>query len=243
MLSEDLFERNIMIYVTSDLHGYPFEKFMELLKTANFTDNDFCFILGDVIDRGDDGIKYLEWLMVQPNVELLLGNHEAMMMSNLFLFNEVTEEEIEKLDGEQMELLSNWIENGGSPTLKALTECKPELIEDIIKYLKDIPVYDMVSVGGEDFFLSHSGLANFEKGKSIEQYEIDDFIWNRPLITDVYFDDMISVFGHTPTGLFGKEYSGKVLRTKNWIDVDTGVSSGYLPVLLRLDDLKEFYLN
>ena len=87
MLSEDLFERNIMIYVTSDLHGYPFEKFMELLKTANFTDNDFCFILGDVIDRGDDGIKYLEWLMVQPNVELLLGNHEAMMMSNLFLFN------------------------------------------------------------------------------------------------------------------------------------------------------------
>ena len=61
-----------------------------------------------------------------------------------------------------MELLSNWIENGGSPTLKALTECKPELIEDIIEYLKDIPVYDMVSVGGQDFFLSHSGLANFE---------------------------------------------------------------------------------
>ena len=142
-----------MIYVTSDLHGYPFEKFMELLKTANFSDDDYCLILGDVIDRGNDGIKYLEWLMVQPNVELLLGNHEAMMMSNLFLFNEVIEEEIEKLDGEQMELLSNWIENGGSPTIKALTECKPELIGDIIEYLKDIPVYDMVSVGGQDFFL------------------------------------------------------------------------------------------
>jgi len=232
-----------MIYVTSDLHGYPFEKFMELLRKANFNDDDFCFILGDVIDRGDDGIKYLEWLMVQPNVELMLGNHEAMMLSNIFLFKEVTEEEIEKLDDNQMELLSNWIENGGSPTINALKKCSPELIEDIIEYLKNIPVYETLSINGIDYFLSHSGLANYSKDKKIEEYEIEDFIWNRPLITDVYFDDMISVFGHTPTGLFGREYIGKVLKTENWIDVDTGASSGYPPMLLRLDDMKEFYLD
>ena len=57
-----------MFYVISDLHGYPFEKFQELLKKAEFTDADYLFVLGDVIDRGMDGIKYLKWL---PNIHLL----------------------------------------------------------------------------------------------------------------------------------------------------------------------------
>ena len=36
---------------------------------------------------------------------------------------------------------------------------------------------------------------------------------------------------------------GKILHTKTWIDVDVGVPYGNPPALLRLDDLKEFYLN
>ena len=41
-----------MIYVISDLHGYPFDKFMALLKKAGFSENDFLYVLGDVVDRG-----------------------------------------------------------------------------------------------------------------------------------------------------------------------------------------------
>ena len=41
-----------MIYVTSDLHGYPLEKFKELLGSAGFSDNDYLFVLGAVIARG-----------------------------------------------------------------------------------------------------------------------------------------------------------------------------------------------
>lgn len=29
-----------MTYVTSDLHGYPFEKFQALLNSVGFSDND-----------------------------------------------------------------------------------------------------------------------------------------------------------------------------------------------------------
>lgn len=98
-----------------------------------------------------------------------------------------------------MELLSNWIENGGSPTLKALTECKPELIEDIIEYLKDIPVYDMVSVGGQDFFLSHSGLANFENIGDVSIFEKKDIciyelaVWEPKIPVDMKRWDNIRV--------------------------------------------------
>ncbi len=45
-----------MIYVTSDLHGYPLNKFLAFLKKAGFTEDDFLFVLGDVIDRGKYGV-------------------------------------------------------------------------------------------------------------------------------------------------------------------------------------------
>ena len=44
-----------MIYVTSDLHG-SFKEFKELLKLINFNDDNYMYILGDVIDRGDEPI-------------------------------------------------------------------------------------------------------------------------------------------------------------------------------------------
>lgn len=71
-----------MTYVISDLHGYPLEKFKKLLEKAKFSDDDFLYILGDVIDRnGDGGVEMLCWLFEQPNVQLILGNHEAMLLS------------------------------------------------------------------------------------------------------------------------------------------------------------------
>ena len=44
-----------MIYVTSDLHGLEITKLNALLKKACFNENDRLFVLGDVIDRQNDG--------------------------------------------------------------------------------------------------------------------------------------------------------------------------------------------
>ena len=43
------------IYVTSDLHGLPLEKLAELLRSVHFSDRDWLYLLGDVIDRENDG--------------------------------------------------------------------------------------------------------------------------------------------------------------------------------------------
>ena len=45
-----------MIYVISDLHGYPLEKFKMLLEKAAFSNDDFLYVLGDVVDRNGDGV-------------------------------------------------------------------------------------------------------------------------------------------------------------------------------------------
>ena len=234
------------IYVTSDLHGLELEKFKALLNKVNFSDDDWLYILGDVVDRQNDGgVEILVWLLEQCNVQLLLDNHEAMLLSNEFVFDEITEDLIENLDSERLEILNVYLTNGGDVTLKNLKALKAvdsEAFYSVMEYLKECPVYETVSAGGNDFLLCHSGIDNFKKKKKLSEYSADDFLWAWPEITDEYYKDIITVFGHTPTGGFGKEYNGKILRTKSWIDVDIGGYFGNSPVLLRLDDLEEFYL-
>lgn len=233
-----------MTYVISDLHGYPLEKFKKLLEKAEFSDDDLLYILGDVIDRnGDGGVEMLCWLLEQPNIQLILGNHEAMLLSCEFVFNEITDESIGEITNEKIELLNNYLLNGGNVTLKALKDLKessPTAVSDILDYLHNAPLYEAVSAGENDFFLVHSGMDNFDKGKKLPQYSSDDFLWAWPKIDDEYFDDIITVFGHTPTLCYGDEYNGKIIKTKTWIDIDIGVSAGNEPILLRLDDYKEF---
>lgn len=232
-----------MIYVTSDLHGYPLEKFKTLLDSTGFSNKDILYVLGDVIDRGNDGIKILKWLMVQPNAGLILGNHESMLLANDFLFEEITEDAISRLNGSKLDMYITWLSNGGQPTVNALSAIRNSEIRYILEYLYDAPLYEAVTVNGKDFILTHSGLGHFSPDKKLNEYSPNELLWNRPKITDRYFDDgIITVFGHTPTAYYDEKYMGKILKTDTWIDIDIGVGSGIDPVILRLDDMKEFYL-
>jgi serine/threonine protein phosphatase 1 len=65
-------------------------------------------------------------------------------------------------------------------------------------------------------------------------------VWGRPALTDRYYDDIITVFGHTPSWFFGSAHEGKIIFSETWIDIDAGAASGFPPVLLRLDDMVQF---
>ena len=233
-----------MIYVTSDLHGCSPEVFQNLLDRAGFGEDDFLFILGDVIDRGKYGAELLLWLTEQPNVQLILGNHEAMLLACHWLFDPVTEETLAKLTVERMHLIETWHRNGGHPTLiglrKLLKEDR-ELLEGILDCLRDAPLYDVVPAGGRKYILTHSGLGNFAPDKKLSDYTPEELLMTRPSPKDAYFEDATVVFGHTPTAFYGEAYRGRALRTKTWICIDTGAAMGEHPMLLRLDDGMEFY--
>ena len=55
-----------------------------------------------------------------------------------------------------------------------------------------------------------------------------------------YYTKVMTVFGHKPTKSFGKKFKGQIVYTDTWIDIDVGAAYGEEPVLLRLDDMKEF---
>ena len=233
-----------MIYVISDLHGYPHDRFLQLLKEAGFGKDDFLYILGDVVDRnGDGGVETLQWLMYQTNVQLILGNHEAMLLANAFVFDEITEEIEETISDEKLDMLRRYYYDGGSVTLKAMQKLPKDTQQDILDYLRDCPLYELLSVRGKDYLLVHSGIEKFDKNKKLSEYADDEFLWARPALDERYFDEVMTIFGHTPTVAYGEEYDGRIIKTDTWIDIDMGAGFGREPVLLRLDDMKEFRLT
>ena len=234
-----------MIYVSSDLHGCAPEIFQGLLNRAGFCDDDYLFVLGDVIDRGEHGVQLLRWMAEQPNVQLILGNHEAMLLACDCLFREIDEVSLAQLQ-EQEAVLRVWKRNGAGPTLEALYKLlkqQPDILEGLLDYLRDAPLYDTVEAGGRQFVLVHGGLDRFAPDKPLEQYEANDILWARPTLDTRYYEDATVIFGHTPTQFFGMQYKGRAIKTDSWICIDTGAAAGGNPMLLRLDDMREFYAD
>ena len=71
-----------MIYVMSDIHGNK-RRFDSIMKQINLQTEDTLYVLGDVVDRHPHGGRILRQLMKMPNVQLILGNHEYMMLDAL----------------------------------------------------------------------------------------------------------------------------------------------------------------
>ena len=230
-----------MVYVISDLHGYPLGRLQKLLNKADFGKDDFLYILGDVVDRnGDGGVKMLQWLQVQDNVQLILGNHEAMLYACKFILDMDPGIPLDDLTEDQLELLVTYTYDGGGVTLQNLRKLSTEEQNDIFEYIGDCPLYEAITVGDKDFLLVHAGLENFSKDKKLSDYTAHDMLWAWPELSDEYYDDIHTVFGHTPTMTYGDEHDGKIIKTRTWTAIDGGAGYGNEPILLRLDDYKVF---
>lgn len=95
-----------MTYVMSDIHGEA-DRFYKMLDLIKFSSEDTMYILGDVIDRGTDGVGLLLDIMQQPNMIMLMGNHEDMMLNTLG-------------PNSFPEARTLWTQNGGNKTRREL---------------------------------------------------------------------------------------------------------------------------
>lgn len=226
-----------MIYAMSDLHGC-YEKYEKMLKLIGFNDSDVLFVLGDVVDRGSDGIKILLDLMNRNNVVVLRGNHDYVaykLLSEYIKANSYTD-----IISYANDYIA-WLSDGGKATYNGFLNLRKNEQKRLLKYLESLPVYHELTVNGNSFFLSHT-VPEKEKMLNFDRCSWQDFILGEPEYEKCYFNEKYIVTGHTPTGLIDEKYIGRIYRKNNHIAIDCGACFGGRLGCISLDDLTEFYV-
>ena len=217
-----------MVYIMSDIHGRK-DRFDDILKQIRLTNKDTLYILGDVIDRNPDGITILKYIMSKPNIKMLLGNHEDMMITAL------------KHDY----ATGIWYYNGGNTTHNRWKKQRISTREQILNYLASLPIMQDLELNDKKYRLVH-GKSPSEKSLANESSERlkKEVIWNRVNETDSGPEDITVIFGHTPTIHYQDCDPLQIWYGNNLIGIDCGAAYLYGRLAcLRLDDMKEFYSN
>ena len=229
-----------MTYVISDLFGYDPEKLAAAFKRAGLREEDTCYVLGNVIDYGENSVRLLRYLMEQPNVELILGEHEKMLLDCSFIFEALSAGRPAELTPGRVEKLNRWKDAGGGDTIRALTALSADERADILDYVGDAPAYAFVTDENDrDWLLVHAGLGNYDPKKKMSEYTLAELTETVPARGENCYDGVTLVFGHTPTLEYGDEYEGEIVDDGGWLAVDTDP----VPTLVRLEDLQCFPLE
>jgi len=235
-----------MIYVMSDIHG-NMRRFDSVMNQIQLQPGDTLYVLGDVIDRYPDGIRILRQIMSMPNVKMLLGNHEYMMLNAL--------EYVPQKDAAAANRAMNlWYRNGGEVTHNYWKRIRKSVREEIAKYLMSLPLNIDVTVDETEYKLVH--------GAPVEEYEVcgaryanvEEFaVWKRWKGHELLIMDQVMIFGHTPTMQYQSNIPMEVLFDLDGLGIGIDCGSGfsdhplypYAPygrlACLRLDDMKVFY--
>ena len=220
-----------MVYVMSDIHGEK-DRYDTMLDRIQFTNNDTLYILGDVIDRGPYGIDILRDMMQRPNIHLILGNHEALMLETFWGKDDYGARQI-------------WTGNSGWITYQDMLYFTPtpERMK-ILQYIKNAPDHLDIEVNGQKFHLVHG----------YPSHDRITRLWDRPdpIPTEPPVPGAITIIGHTPTYDLNIQVEGynengpyEIFYGPGLIAIDCGC--GHKTELrrlacLRLDDMQEFYV-
>ena len=219
-----------MVYCMADIHG-EIDRFHTMLKQIHLTAEDTLYIIGDVIDRHPCGLELLREIMCCPNMIMLLGNHEQMLLDTFSTNNRIGAKQL-------------WKQNGGASTYREMTYCMTQNERDeIVAFLQGLPDHLDIEVNDQRFHLVHGVPAN------------DTFhrIWDRPEPppTEPPIPSATVIVGHTCTyylNLYCEGYDEdapwEIFYGPGLIGIDCGCgneSELRRLACLRLDDMQEFY--
>ena len=222
-----------MKYVVSDIHG-DYERWSEMLNKIELISDDRLIVLGDVIDRGPDGIKIIKEIMDSKNIKMILGNHELMMLYAVSTENE--------------SYVEDWFNNGGYETAQNFSKESEESQEKILNFIRTRRYKARTKTDdGRVFSIVHGWPCESE----ILNDEIYNCVWTRPNRTEkpsIACEGQL-IIGHTPVNeLYTKREikdngHPRILYTPYYIDIDCGCGhhGGCLSALC-LDTMEEFYV-
>ena len=230
-----------MTYVVSNIHGC-LDKFNRLLREIRFTDNDILYVLGDIVDYGEESIALLCDLSMRFNVIPIVGEHDFRALRLLTELDAMLRDGTTP-DPEVLGEMTEWIRDGGQKTMEDFKALDDDMKEGVLEYLSDLSLYEEVAIGGKKYLLLHAGIADFDPDTALEDYMPEDFI-HEPLDPDrTYFDGVTIIAGHVPTYTLASAEKGKIYRGESAILIDCGAAFDEPLGCLRLEDGKEFYIR
>ena len=220
-----------MQYVLSDIHGES-AAFDAILAMIHLQPEDHLYIIGDVIDRGSDGIALLRSIREMPNATLLMGNHEYMMIDALRHPKDKT-------------AVVRWWMNGCEETLRRFYDLLPQAREELLRYLESLPVQIDLSINVQNYRLVHAAPLELYKAGRWKDEKVFA-VWQRIPLAPQPLGDRPVLIGHTPTRHVQRADwpRMRIAHGDGVIDLDCGcVFPEYGGQLgcLRLEDGMEFY--
>ena len=237
-------------YVMSDVHGNK-EKFFKLLEQIKLRKRDTLYILGDLIDIGEDSIELLKYVMEQKNIVLLKGDHERDMCAAIC-------QESAGVSPAVLDLFNAWFSNGGKVTYQKLLNEPSTSATQIVRYVRELRDHALVSVRGKAYLLAHAGIAIRSELSFVDNLEVNTAYG---LIYDIREEYLSAewplpcyiITGHTPVARlpeYIKEmpeeaqkrcFDHKIAFHGKKIFVDCGCGNGGALGCIRLEDQAEFY--
>lgn len=204
------------VYLISDIHA-NLELLKKILKDINFSHNDYLFILGDIIEKGDyslDTLSYIRSLILNDyNIYITLGNCDN-----------VINEFVKPVDANKLYYYSKVL---GHTILNELfeklnldyTNESFDINQNIDKiYLNFKEYFDFINSFydaiylNDDILLMHSTIDEAKKKKYIE----DDILENIAL-------KKLNICGHMPVQMFKNNFiSSKPIIHDNFLHIDGG---------------------
>ncbi len=225
-----------MTYVMSDIHGC-YDKYVEMLAKIEFSTEDRLYILGDVVDRGSNGMKVLLDIAKHNNIILLMGNHDQEALLLLSQLYKLIEEEV---SDELLEVYQMWLSDGGNATVSEFLQLSEEEQIRALQEMKKALYYKEIIVNDVKYLLAHT-VPEKEELQDIKNCDLEAFLLGEPEYEKQYFEDVIIITGHTPTHYIDKNFKGKIWRGNNHIAVDCGAVYGNSLGCICLETGEEHY--
>ena len=209
-----------MRYVISDIHG-EYGMCMRLLDEIGFSRQDTLYVCGDMVDKGNESVHLLKFMLNSPNVRCILCNHEYSFLKAYWAIMKTSPENFDGV----LNRLRRWFPGDG------------RLLDwDTVDKLEALPLF----IEEEDFICVHAGLPLDGNCRIVPPQSAREAI----LLEDRYFmrpevapeGGKCVCFGHTPARYVCGEdrilayrregRRGNDIRDYYKIHLDTGVWLG-----------------
>lgn len=208
-------------FIVSDLHGQKkvYDSMIKYLSAIN--DEVTLYILGDVVDKGYDGIGILQDIINRKNItiKMIAGNHELMLYDYLKNTN--------------IKDFWPYVWSGGTRTLEELDKLTKEEKQEILDYISNLNIVESIKGIGQfkNITLAHARPFELENYNHLKLKDVNNPLYGLYILSHLFFKDKeeqyiiglennLTIIGHTPAYKTGNCYLYR--ESDNVLDIDGG---------------------